>query len=655
MRSCAESPPRDGLPGLLRLELQVDPARWRSMLRITACTVVMLIVTMTFRIPLPAYAIYIVFVVSQSDAASTLITAIGGTLAITLAVSLSILLYVFDAGAPALRIPLLALSAFLGPFLARTSSLGPVAFLSGYVLVLTQTLLDESPATEPVVHGVLWLWVIVVVPVMVTVAVTLATGERPATLARRQATAVLAGLAAYLEHPGTQDPQRLRGQLVALEQLKTRAQNWDRRLQVFALEDNAMLALLMEALDIAVTLPADTPQGMRRELAGALQQAGRHLLARRRGQAPSGHGERASASPNPDRPNPGQPRPDQPTALALQQVIDELLLRSLGHGDATALPDPPAPRAFFIADAFRNREHARFAVKVMLAVLGAYATYTLLDWPGIRTAVTTCFFVSMTTFGESLHKFTLRISGALIGGLLAGLCLVFVLPRLDDIGQFCLVMAAVSLFAAWISTGSEAISYAGMQIAFAFFLGTLQGFAPASDLTVLRDRVVGILIGNAWVTLMFASLWPVSTATEIRRLQASMFSTLAARLRQDASEPSRASSGLALGRQRAHADQLRARSHFEWRPVSHDRLLVDAAAADRIVSHARVLLRLRQTTAATPDTQSADADIAAKLDALVQPQDHTDPASRPPATSTNALSRARRQLLEDIDHAMHAH
>ena len=40
----------------------------------------------------------------------------------------------------------------------------------------------------------------------------------------------------------------------------------------------------------------------------------------------------------------------------------------------------------------------------------------------------------------------------------------------------------------------------GMQIAFAFFLGILQGYAPATDLTVLRDRIAGILLGNIAVS-----------------------------------------------------------------------------------------------------------------------------------------------------------
>jgi multidrug resistance protein MdtO len=143
----------------------------------------------------------------------------------------------------------------------------------------------------------------------------------------------------------------------------------------------------------------------------------------------------------------------------------------------------------------------------------------MLDWPGMRTSIVTCFFVALGSLGETVHKLVLRISGALIGGLIAGLCIVYVLPHMTDIGQLCLLIATVSAGAAWIATSSELLSYAGLQIAFAFFLGILQNYAPATDLTVLRDRVAGIVLGNIVITVVFTVLWPESV---MPRLQAAL-------------------------------------------------------------------------------------------------------------------------------------
>jgi multidrug resistance protein MdtO len=115
-----------------------------------------------------------------------------------------------------------------------------------------------------------------------------------------------------------------------------------------------------------------------------------------------------------------------------------------------------------------------------------------------------------------VHKLTLRVSGAIIGGLVAGICIVWVLPHMTDIGQLCALIALVAAGAGWIATSSERLAYAGMQIAFAFFLGVLQGYAPATDLSLLRDRVAGILLGNIVITLVFSMLWPESSRTLLR-------------------------------------------------------------------------------------------------------------------------------------------
>jgi multidrug resistance protein MdtO len=115
--------------------------------------------------------------------------------------------------------------------------------------------------------------------------------------------------------------------------------------------------------------------------------------------------------------------------------------------------------------------------------------YTMLDWPGLLTSIVTVFFVALGSVGETVHKLTLRISGAIIGGLIAGLSIVFILPHFTDIGQLCALTAVVVLFAGWVSTSSERLSYAGMQIALAFFMGLLQTYSHATDLTVLRDRI----------------------------------------------------------------------------------------------------------------------------------------------------------------------
>ena len=58
-----------------------------------------------------------------------------------------------------------------------------------------------------------------------------------------------------------------------------------------------------------------------------------------------------------------------------------------------------------------------------------------------------------------------------------------------------MVVACACVIAGWVAAGRERISYAGLQIAFAFFYSVFQGYALYTDLDNVRDPVVGIRFG----------------------------------------------------------------------------------------------------------------------------------------------------------------
>jgi uncharacterized membrane protein YccC len=187
------------------------------------------------------------------------------------------------------------------------------------------------------------------------------------------------------------------------------------------------------------------------------------------------------------------------------------------------LPDaagPPAhlpkPKSFFVSDAFTNAAHVHFALKVTLAAMFCYIVYMAIDWSGIHTALITCTFIALETTGATLHKGILRIGGCVIGGALALLTIVFLMPHMETIASLVVVVACASAIAGWVATGSEMISYAGLQIAFAFFYSVFQGYAPDTDLDNVRNRVVGILFGLIVTGLVFAYIWPERTIDRFR-------------------------------------------------------------------------------------------------------------------------------------------
>src|SRR4029077_16935232 len=110
-----------------------------------------------------------------------------------------------------------------------------------------------------------------------------------------------------------------------------------------------------------------------------------------------------------------------PQALAAADAFAQLKVEL-----SPAPTQPPAhpahkPRQLFVPDALSNPTHWQFAVKTTLAIMIVYSVYTMLDWPGLLTSIVTVFFVALGSVGETVHKLVLRLSGAIIGGLLAGL------------------------------------------------------------------------------------------------------------------------------------------------------------------------------------------------------------------------------------------
>jgi multidrug resistance protein MdtO len=202
----------------------------------------------------------------------------------------------------------------------------------------------------------------------------------------------------------------------------------------------------------------------------------------------------------------------------------------------TEAPNSPAPidekpkgsSGFFSADAFSNPDHVQYALKTTAAAMFCYLLYSLLDWPGIHTCFITVYIVSLGTTAETVEKFTLRILGTLVGAAAGYGAIVFLIPSLTTIADLMAVVFLGALASGYVAAGSPRISYAGFQMAFAFFLCVVQGPAPAFDLTIARDRVIGILIGNLAVYLVFTNLWPISVGKRIDPAIASLLRGLSA-------------------------------------------------------------------------------------------------------------------------------
>jgi uncharacterized membrane protein YccC len=215
-------------------------------------------------------------------------------------------------------------------------------------------------------------------------------------------------------------------------------------------------------------------------------------------------------------------------------VVLNLLFLPEGAGPAA---HSPKPKGFFVSDAFTNPAHVHFALKVTFAAMFCYIFYMAIDWSGIHTALITCTFIALESTGATLHKGVLRIGGCVIGGALALFTIVFLMPHMDTIASLVVVVACAAAIAGWVATGSELISYGGLQIAFAFFYSVFQGYAPDTDLDNVRNRVVGILFGLIVTGLVFQYIWPERTIDRLRDALRQALRQLSQLLRTDGGKP----------------------------------------------------------------------------------------------------------------------
>jgi multidrug resistance protein MdtO len=183
------------------------------------------------------------------------------------------------------------------------------------------------------------------------------------------------------------------------------------------------------------------------------------------------------------------------------------------------LEDAPGTSRIFILDAFSNPEHLRYVLGGTLASMLCYVFYVSLDWRNLSTSLTTCVLTALTSVGSSRQKQVLRISGFILGGVIAGIgAQIFILPEIDSIAGFTVLFAVMTAVAAWIASSSSRLSYAGVQFAFSFYLVHLSDFSIQTDLTVARDRVLGVLLGVTMMWLVFERLFPRSAADEMVRI-----------------------------------------------------------------------------------------------------------------------------------------
>ncbi|CAB3709165.1 hypothetical protein LMG3441_03014 [Achromobacter kerstersii] len=481
-------------------------------------------VAMTYGIPESAISCYLVFFVMKPDAAESSVLAVALSVLVMLVVGVLLLLTNLTLAQPAMRIVALAVSSLLLLFLASASKLGPLGGIIALVLAFGLTLLSYVPVGEAATRGILYAWLMATMPMALVLIVSITIGRRPLTLLRTTVGDRLDAVATYLESGGRAGRARLREMLGEGQEESMKRWGLLRGLALARRDETRRLGMALQESYRLLFAALAMRGGGQDALAARAREAGQALAAGRAAPAAAGPPTHSPTHPPvhdstpPPTPPPVPDSTHNPTHNPTQPAAARQAWRALSAmgDDASIMPAPQPAEPFMAPDAFSNPEHVRYAIKTTAAALICYLIYSALDWQDIHTAMITCYVAALGSVAETTQKLMLRIIGCLIGAAMGVGAILFLIPHMSSVGSLMVLVFAGAFVAAWVAVGSERVSYAGVQIALAFMMTVLQGFGPSIDMSVAMDRVIGILLGNVVLYLVFTQLWPVSVGHRVR-------------------------------------------------------------------------------------------------------------------------------------------
>lgn len=524
------------------------PGRAEATTRVAVASTLTVLITAIYGTPEAAISAYVIFFINRADRTTSIVMSVAMLVLVSLIVALVIGLATVTLDDPMLRVACMALLSAVLLFLTSASKLRPVGAIVAMIVGFGLDELGLVPAGELATRGLLYAWLMVAIPIGANVLVNLVMGPAPRRLACARLAHCLEVAARSLRAPasGTEDLRDVLREVMRdgvqpvpgwLRLARFEGNLGDADLAALRQATASTTAILLAANVCARQAEARLPAGVVAPLADTLDEMAAMLAA-------GGYPVDITV-----------PWPEAVELSPVQQSVATALRTAIErYAEADTAANVPAAGpaktggGFLDADAFTNRAHLHYALKTTGAAMFCYLLYQQLNWPGIHTCFITVYLVSLGTAAESVEKLTLRLAGCLVGAVAGTAALVFIVPHLDGVGGLLALVFAGTWLSAWVAQGSPRIAYAGFQIAFAFYLCVIQGPAPGFDLTIARDRVIGIVLGNLVVYLVFTRVWPVSIAGRIE----SALAALASQWRQliDASQPAlrrqHAASALAL-------------------------------------------------------------------------------------------------------------
>jgi multidrug resistance protein MdtO len=622
-------PEKQGLFGILWSELKPYPGRDLAALRMAIACTAMVLISNTFRLPLQDVLPFLVLFTAKEETITTTITAVLALFAITIAVGASLLVFKCTGNRPEFRIPGMAAEIFVGMYLFRILSIGPVGFILAFIVSVAQSIVDLYPTPEDAVHEFLWVWVAVALGAGLGWLANLVLFPVPArrVLQREFVDSwqkIALALTEIMEGSPAAGRRSLRplvkrGPVRLLKLLKLslieahdlRPKQTELTRLILALDKTARLLFSYSARPSS----PDSISSADNLILSRLREKAEYLQAKFVDGSVLFDGDERELPPAAAVARNDEQRVDNSGTLQLVEAERTLEdLAAAPDGTPAKKTQPGAKKSLFVADAFTNPKHIQFALKVTLAGMIGYIFYTASDYFGIHTVYYTPLIIALGSTGATIHKGVLRIVGCVIGGGLGLICTIWVIPRFETLGMYLLIVFCLHALAAWIAFGSERISYMGLQIALAFDLGVLSDYGPPTKIDPIRDRFIGIVLGICIISIVFSLVWPEDARSFVRQKLAGCLRSIARLLRLDSSpgsNPQRQQLELEIASRLSEANTFEEQAAFEALVYGKEdrneaELNHTTSAAEELYAASLPWIREQAATVSAPDRETAN-------------------------------------------------
>lgn len=526
------------------MDLQPTPGRLSGALRITLASVLTLILLLVWQVPFASIGLYFVFIVGRDSPAVSVRSGVMSMLTLVAAVAVEIGVVALTDNDPMARVIGVAVVSFLAGSFMVASTVPALASTWGFIFCTLIALWERHAPANALVTTSLWLLAATGIAVGCSVLVEyLFSSRHPAQLLQEERhMRYRALIAMYTLYAQGAAPQQLQEAGIRVARLAATGQSGMQRLYNMIVERNldsgalpigarVRIPMLAQLMDVSAAFAYQRPDAQDPDLQRRCAQIASECRALLEDSVPR-HEFYVPLGPE-----------SKVTLLDRVEEILHVITSMPKRHDPTrdrelvALPSSKVP--LLIPGALRDKNTWAFGFKISLCATLCYILYFAVDWPGISTSVTTVLLSGLSTTGAIKQRFTFRLAGALIGGLILGIgCMAFLFPEMDSVASLTILIAVMAFGSAWIAGGRQ-FNYVGLQIIFSFYLVAFEDFHAPTQLAPARDRLIGILLALVVMWFVFDRLWPVRTVTAMRRSLASILRSEANLFRTELASPPR--------------------------------------------------------------------------------------------------------------------